>query len=325
MNSQQNQTQCPEEDLLTAPELIYGKASLEGYQTQNWTNSIRIFQELEDQGFSEASVALAQLESSRDLHAARAHAKKAAELDNVEGYWSLATLLAPLRTSYRDEVFDVWLRYCQQAAQRGCRDAMYELGNYYAAEKEYGTAYYWYQFSAMCGFTPGLPSAIETVKQWKQAGQPDLFADNNLHKVQYNRNVQLIMELLVDGSRPTPEWLSHCHELAFSTTDPFLSLYLGEHYAKLPDKAIQYYRHAHDLYCPIGIKRYADLITQGYGNDPDAPTAETLYSQAAVCGEPTACYEMAQLSKPNRYLTAFWYSKAYRHGHIPALVEILRL
>ena len=280
---------------------------------------------MEDQGFSEASVALAQLESSRDLYAARAHAKKAAVLGNTEGYWTLATFIAPLRTSDRDEVFNEWLNCIQQAANRGCRDAMYELGHYSITEKEYGTAYYWYQFSAMCEFMPGLPAAIETVQQWKPAGKPDLFVKLGSHDLKHHCGIQLIMELLAGGSKPTPEWLHQCHEIAFSTTDPFMSLYLGEHYAKQPDKAITYYRHAHDSGCPIGIKRYADLIAAGYGTDPNAPTAADLYNKAAVYEEPTACYEMAQLAKPNRYLAAYWYSKAYRRGHIPARLQLLRL
>ena len=70
---------------------------------------------------------------------------------------------------------------------------MYELGHYAVTEKEYGTAYYWYQYSAMCGFTPGLPAAIETVQQWKQAGKPDLFSEIGAHDLKHHCGIQLIM------------------------------------------------------------------------------------------------------------------------------------
>lgn len=306
----------------------YGQAILAAYQKQQWKEALATFQQLEDEGFGEASIALGQYEIDQDLYAAKAHFDNAAAQAIAWGAWCNAQLLAPSIHADLPGVDQEWFGYCMQAAQLGCREAMYTLGHHYEEKQDIVAALYWYQLAFLHEHPSAEPPLKQLLQRWHQAGCPD---QTKLQAVVSLSHIEEIMQTLRILAEPNPITVQQLRAYTEQlTTQPgdFMTLSIGQLWDQTGQndtQAAACYRQAAENGSTLGMKRYADRLAYGKGVEQDLPQAERLYRQAADRGEPTACFYMGNYTKANRYEAAYWYNKAYRRGHNLSLSYLRQL
>ncbi len=307
----------------------YGKASLVGYKTGKWDKAMVEFQKLENEGLAEASIALGQLAQMTDRKKALEHFRKAAAKGSAEGAWSVAAILGH---SYKAEINGKdkeWYKYCLQAAQGGCCDAMNELGNLYNRIDDYLGAYYWYQMASYYEHPQALNALNGTLSKYIAAGKPKLVAKIDGVRPKDVQNTISIIRVLTKQDSFDNERMKEFRTLAMDDDNEIMCLFLGhffEDIAKMDsDAKIGYQLAAHNNSI-IGMKCLADMLMLGKGCDRNVELALDWYIEAADKDEKSACFIMGELSrKKNPNMAAYYYAKAFRRGYEAAFTRLQQM
>ena len=319
-----------------SPEERYGRASLKGYKTGNWSEAIVEFQKLEDEGFGEASIALAQLAQASNATKALAHYRKAAEKGLAEAAWGCAANLG------HDFIADIkgkdkeWYRYCLQAARGGCSDAMHELGKIYDRMDNYLSAFYWYLLSGYYEHKDGFYDVSELLKKWKDNDEPEIDTSewNPEEEIEdgsspLSENALSIWKIYTKETQLTPNLLNTLFRTKAMPGSELVALFLGhfnEDVAKNDNNAKMSYQVAANSGSIMGMKCLGDMQAYGKGCQQDLEKAFSWYMGAAEECEKTACFIMGEFTRQrNPYLAAYYYAVALRRGYDPAFTRLQQM
>lgn len=306
----------------------YGKASLKGYKTRNWQEAMEEFQRLENEGLGEASVALGQLAQTSDKSKALAHFRKAAAKGVAEGAWGCAAII---NHSYLADIYGAdkqWYCYCLLAAQRGCSDAMNELGNMYNRRNDYLGAFYWYQMADFYEHPQALYAVSGTIDKYKAAGKPAVASTIDGVRPKDIKNAISIFRCMTMQDELNQARMDSFLRAAMEDDNEIMGLFIGHFFEniKMDGNAKLGYQIAAHNNSIMGMKCLADMQAYGKGCEVDLKTAYGWYKAAADAGEKTACFVMGEfLRKPNPYLAAYYYTVAYRRGYEPALTRLQQM
>lgn len=306
----------------------YGKYSLQGYKSSDWTEPLAEFQKLEDEGFYEASIALGQFAQINDEDKAFAHFKKAADAGLAEAQWSCAAILGHEYIPEIDGKDKEWYKYCLAAAKGGCCDAMNELGNVCSRQNDYLAAFYWYQMATWYEHPEGQYGLGGIIGKWSALTEKPELTDSidgvssvdvgsakrafkfvtKQEKITAATIQELMVSCLADNSEFMPLFLAHFFEEAVQ----------DDKQAKL------YYQVAGHNNSIMGMKSIGDMLAYGKGCQQDMEKAFSWYRGSADANEKTSCFIMGEYFRmQNKNLAAYWYTKAIRRGYEPARQRML--
>ena len=165
---------------------LYGCAWLD-IVGSNRENGLQTMRKLSDEGFVEASIALAMfIENSAER---KLLYKKAADSNNCEGLWAYSSFL---KHSYIPDPTNAddaeWETTCLKAARYGSVDGMNEMGNIYNRRNQFAESMYWYAMANFNDHPQGEISVNGITKKWISAGKPtqyiksDYFSEKQ-HKI----------------------------------------------------------------------------------------------------------------------------------------------
>ena len=306
----------------------YGKASLRAYKTGNWSEAIEEFRKLEDEGLGEASVALGQYVQISDKSKALAHFRKAAAKGVAEGAWGCAAILNHVYQADINGVDKEWYRYCLQAAQGGCCDAMNELGNMYNRRNDYLGAFYWYQMAAFYEHPQALYAVSGTIDKYKAAGRPKVASTIDGVHPNDVKNAISIFRCITQQDKLDQTRMDNFLSEAMNDNNEIVGLFIGQFFEniKMDGNAKLGYQLAAHNNSIMGMKFFADMQAFGRGCERNLKNAYGWYKAAADAGEKTACFIMGEfLRKPSPHLAAYYYAVSYRRGYEPALTRLLQM
>lgn len=328
-NAKKQDTPIAEKKPSLTLEEEYGKISLLGYKDGRWRELYPKIQELEDRGLAEASIALGQFTQMTDQDQGLYHFKKAAAAGLAEGAWSCAALLGHEYIADIEGDDAEWYKYCLQAANKGCCDAMNELANMYNRKSDYLGAFYWYQLAAYYGHPQGNAAVNAILNKWGSEGKPAIAEYINGVRPRDVENAVRIFKMMTGQEKLTPELIEEFMRLAMMDDNEFMGLFLGnffEYVAHDDDNArLSYQLVAHNGSI-MGMKCLGDMFAAGKGCVQDFQKAMDWYTGAAEYYEKTAAFVMGEYyrrSNPN--LAAFWYAVSDRRGFEPAFDRIQQL
>lgn len=296
----------------------YGKASYVGYKTDKWDDARRVFEELEAEGFPEASVALGQLSQGTDVQSAKSHFRRAAE-KSAEAAWGYAANLGHSYIADIDGDDKEWYRYCLLAAKGGNSDAMNELGNMYNRRVNYLGAFYWYYMAAFYEHPQGWQGVAGELQKWQKDGMPNL--DDKIDGV--SKSETLAVKHVVEALRyKNLNFLILMH-LAMEDDNEFAGLFIGHMCEQNNDweRAKQGFQFAaHNKKSVMAKKCLGDMLAYGKGCDADLGKSLEWYKAAAELGEKSALFIYGQfVARRNPAEAVYWLACAYRRGYMPAL------
>ena len=306
----------------------YGSISREAYSTGNWNVAKFRFKNLEKEGLIEASIALGQMAQMTDKMEALEHFRKAAAKGSAEGAWSVAALLGH---SYKAEINGKdkeWYKYCLQAAQGGCSDAMNELGNMYNRINDYLGAYYWYQMATYYEHPQGMDGVNGIIKKYVDAGMPKLTPKIDGVRPNDAMNAIFILRVLTGQDRLDNDRMNAFRAFAMADDNEIMCLFIAQFFesvVKMDGNAKMGYQLAAHNNSIMGMKCLADMLMAGRGGERNMESAIDWYIAAADKEEKTACFIMGEISRQkDPDLADFFYSVAYRRGYEPALARLQR-
>ncbi|MBQ2198645.1 MAG: sel1 repeat family protein [Bacteroidales bacterium] len=307
----------------------YGKASLKAYQTGEWTEAIKEFKRLEDEGLGEASVALGQYAQMDDKSKALAHFRKAAAKGVAEGSWGCAAIIGHAYQADIDGADKEWYAYCLRAARGGCCDAMNELGNMYNRRNDYLGAFYWYQMAAYYEHPQGYSAAAGTISKYLAAGKPEIASTIDGVRPNDVKSAISIFRCMTKQDILDQTRMDSFMHAAMEDDNEMMGLFIGhffEDVVKMDGNARMGYQLAAHNNSIIGIKCLADMQASGKGFERNMEAAAGWYQSAADACEKTACFVMGEFlrtKKPN--LAAYYYAAALRRGYEPAYQRLLQM
>lgn len=307
----------------------YGRASLVGYKTQNWSSVLVEFQKLENEGFGEASIALGQFAQINDRTRALEHFKKAAAAGIAEGAWGCAAIIGHGYIADITGKDKLWYQYCLNSAQGGCCDAMNELGNMYNRKGDFLAAYYWYQMAAYYEHPQGYASVAGTINKWAQSGKPALSSSIDGVRPNDVKNAISIFRCLTQQDKLDQQRMDQFMHAAMDDDNEIMGLFIGHFFedtVKMDGNAKMGYQLAAHNNSIMGMKCLADMLAAGRGCERNMQNAFGWYQGAAGACEKTACFVMGEFTRQqNRNLAAYWYSVAFRRGYEPALTRLQQM
>lgn len=304
----------------------YGKASLMVYKTDFSKETIDEFMKLEDEGFTEASIALGQFAQAFDDNVAFAHFKKAADAGSAEGAWSCAAIIGHSKNPDFWGKDKEWYDFCLKAAKGGCCDAMNELGNAYNRKDDYLAAFYWYNMATWYEHPEGVYGVEGTLDKWSKSDKPALSESiNGVSRVEVGA-AKYAFRVSIGEEQLTPQKVNELMILCLVGSE-FMPLFLGhffEDVIKSDKLAKTYYQVAGHNHSIMGMKCIGDMLAYGKGCTQDMDKAYSWFRAAANADEKTACFIMGEYYRmSNKYLAAYWYAKAARRGYDAARVRML--
>jgi len=307
----------------------YGKITLEALRSKDWVSRIPQFENMEKDGFSEASLALGQLYSGVDDRMALLHFTKGATLGCAECAWGAAALIGH---EYLPDINDgdaEWFRYCLQAAKGACCDAMNELGNVCHRRGDYLGMFYWYEKAALYEHPEGSNSVDCSLAEWKKAGGPEL--ESCVLGLDESKTAQakIAFEVFTAKRKITPDLVNGLMPAILTGNDDFLPLVLGDLFEQLQiddGMAKTYYQVAGHNNSPIGMRRIGNMLAYGKGCEQSMEKAFSWFPGAAEAGERVAQFVMGQFTKKqNPLLAAYWFMASQRRGYEPALQALMEM
>lgn len=317
----------PQQPQLTKEER-YGKYSLLGYKENKWDEASAEFQQLEDEGFYEASIALGQLAQMTDNDKAFAHFKGAAEAGLAEAQWSCAAILGHEYIPEVDGKDKEWYKYCLAAAQGGCCDAMNELGNVYSRQNDYLAAFYWYQMAIWYEHPEGMYGVGGILGKWSALTEkPKLTDCIDGVKLVDVASAKKVFKFVTKQEEFTPEAIPNLMIACSTDGSEFMPLFLAHFF----EEVVQDDKQAKVLYqiaghnnSIMGMKSFGDMLAYGKGCQQDMEKAFSWYVGSAEANEKTSCFIMGEYYRmQNKNLAAYWYAKAIRRGYEPARQRML--
>lgn len=296
----------------------YGRASYTGYTTGRWDEAKRVFHDLEEAGFCEASVALAQLAQTTNKAAATSHYKKIADR-YTEGSWGYAANLGHGYVADIEGKDKEWYHYCMLAAKYGSPDAMNELGNMYNRKGHFLGAFYWYYMAAFYEHHQGWAGVLGELQKWQENGMPNL--EDSIDGV--SKSEVLSVKHVVEALRDKNLNILILLHLALEDDNEFAGLFIGHMCEQENDweKAKQGYQvAAHNPKSVMAKKCLADMLAFGKGCQRDMANALDWYKEAAEMGEKSAMFIYGQfVAQKNPAEGVYWLACAFRRGYDPAL------
>ena len=325
--------QKPISEKPSAPSLTleerYGKASLSAYKSTDWTAATEEFLKLEEQGLGEASVALGQLAQMDNKEKALTHFRKAAAKGIAEGAWGYAGLIGHQYIADINGEDKEWYQYCLQAANKGCCDAMNELGNMYNRIEDYLGAFYWYQMAAYYEQPNGYQTVMALLNKWRNSGSPTV--SESIDGVRPNdvANATRIFRCMTKQDTLDPALMDTFMHLAMEDNNEIMGLFIGHFFedaVKMDGNAKMGYQLAAHNNSIMGMKCLADMLAAGRGCERNMQNALGWYIEAANLGEKTACFIMGEFyrTQNKKYLAAYYYSMSFRRGYQPAYTRLLQ-
>ena len=306
-----------------SPEEAYGNAWLTIIEPRTHRKGIQKMQLLDQQGMTEATVALAMF--TEDKQERFALLQKAAGDKNVEAIWELCCMLPHAYCPDPENPADAfWESSCRLAATHGSVDAMNELGNTFHRRHDWYESMYWYLMANAYGHPHGMVSIQGIAREWAGHGCPEPpESDPSDRARQMCIHVYLQMHA---GMEPEPDM--HSIQAAALNGLPIAAYLAGDIF-----EAQGQYAMAYKMYeviaredDPHGLKCCADMLFIGRGVPADREKAYQLYLKAASFGEREAMFVMGELTKGvNRNIAAYWYGLAHTRGYQPALQRMGQL
>lgn len=307
----------------------YGKASLKGYKTGKWSEAMVEFQKLEDEGFGEASIALGQYAQMNDKAKALAHFRKAAAKGVAEGAWGCAAIIGHAYQADINGVDKEWYKYCLQAAQGGCCDAMNELGNMYNRINDYLGAFYWYQMAAYYEHPQGYNAVGGTLAKYMSAGKPAIASTIDGVCPKDVKNAISIFRCMTQQDKLDQPRMDAFMQAAMEDDNEIMGLFIGHFFedtVKMDGNAKMGYQLAAHNNSIMGMKCLADMQAYGKGCERNMQAAAGWYQGASERCEKTACFIMGEfMRKQNPDLAAYYYAVALRRGYDPALTRLQQM
>ena len=305
----------------------YGYLSRHGFSTLEWNE--QEFLDLLNDGFSEASITLAQLAQINDEEKALKFFKIGAEAGNAEAAWGAAAILGHGYEPDIEGEDKLWYHYCLQAAQGGCPDAMHELGKGYHHLGNYLAAYYWFQLAMWYEHPEAQYSVNGIISTYQKAGSPDVVSEIDGVPNGEVEHAKRFFGIVTGKTRMVPNFVEDAIGEGLNDGVIFLNLFMAhfmEEFFKNDEQAKTFYQLAAHNESIIGMKCLGDMLAYGKGCQQNMQNAVSWYIGAAEKGEKTACFIMGELyRKQNKDLAAFWYAKALRRGYEPARKRLLQL
>ena len=307
----------------------YGKVSIKAYKTGDWSEALEEFQRLENEGLGEASVALGQYAQMSDKSEALSHFRKAAAKGVAEGAWGCAAILGHAFQADVDGADKEWYKYCLQAAQGGCCDAMNELGNMYNRRNDYLGAFYWYQMAAYYEHPQGYSAVGGILSKYIAVGMPTLASTIDGVRPKDVKNAISILRCMTKQDKLDNSLMDAFMQAAMEDDNEIMGLFIGHFFedtVKMDGNARMGYQLAAHNNSIMGMKCLADMQAYGKGCERNMQAAAEWYQAASNAGEKTACFVMGEfLRKQNPNLAAFYYSAALRRGYEPAYTRLQQM
>lgn len=303
----------------------YGKAWLMIVGQTKKAQGLQIMKELDQEGYSEATVVLAMFPDSNAQR--EALVKKAADAGNVEGMWEYCGFLPHSYCPDPDDEDDVrWEELCLAAAEGGSVDAMNEMGNVFNRRDSYAESMYWYAMANAHGQAHGQMSLEGIARKWEMNDAPYEFEEGspNFDERRHRCAIAYLelnagMDLSVDPGEIMKYVLDGVPIAAYLAGDIFEAQENYEMAYKMYN-AIAFENDAH------GIKCYADMLFTGRGVEKDPQNAQRFYKQAAELGERDAMFITGEFTKgSNKNMAAYWYGLAHTRGQENALTRMIQL
>ncbi len=281
---------------------------------------------LGDEGFDEGYLALAMF--TENQNGRMALLKKAADTGNTEAKWQYTGFI---QHSYAADSGDdkdrEWLKYCIDAAEGGCADAMNELGNIFYRQKNYAESMYWYAMANYYGHKNGPVSVTGIAKEWRTVGMPRKYVKGT-PGFDNARFICAITCLEIYAGAALTHNVNELFKLALDGT-PLAAYIAGDIYERkdMLEMAYKSYNAISFEHDPHGMKCYADMLLTGRGTDRRPEDAFKVYAKAAEAGDRESMFTMGEYyrNNSNKYLSAYWYGKAYARGYEPAETRLLQL
>lgn len=302
----------------------YGKAWLL-IMSEKKQQGLRIMQELDANGFIEATISLSMFSESPNEKLSLV--KKAADANHPEGLWEYCCLLPHSYLPDPSNAADAqWERLCLEAAELGCVDAMNEMGNIFHRRKHYAESMYWYVMANANDHKDATTSMHGIAHEWLSAGAPYDFQTGS-EKFNNSRHQCAIayLELYADK-----ELSVSLHEIMISALagEP-IAAYLAADLFESSEQETMAYK-AYNVIAAKndahGIKCLADMVYTGNGTERDPQTALRMYTMAANMGERSSMFILGEFIKQtNPYLAAYWYGVSHSRGYEHSLYRLYQL
>ena len=286
---------------------------------------LRIMRELSEEGFVEATVALAMFAGSASER--KALYESVLDSNHCEALWGYTAFLphafCPNPNNGNDER---WVNMVLKAAEHGCVDAMNEMGNICNRNNKYAESMYWYVMANAHDFPDGSISLAGIAKKWAAAGKPYAFdaRTSSFTEARFKCAITYL-EMHSNTKRTIP--LDDIIRLTLAG-EPIAAYLAGDIF-----EADEQHEMAYRMYNaisfendPHGLRCYADMLYTGRGVDMDRKNALRMYETAAELGERAAMFVTGHFwESTNKNMAAYWLGMSHVRGFAPALQKLIQL
>lgn len=301
----------------------YGQAMLYIASFVDKTKGFEILQDLENNGYYEASLPLGMY-ASVGKDEARIHFEKAAGEGIPEGLWKYSMMLEePFVPNYDNTNDIVWEESVYEAATGGCRIAMQCIAGMLDRAGRYVESFYWYKMCEFYGSQNAHELSMNEFHKWVNDGSPDIyvhyFDDFDEEKFAVALSLLQTMErgepteddynLMVKASENGNSFASHLLLEVYSE-DIYLQAKLLPLLCELDDH--------------LALRKYGDLYFNGTSATPkNIDKAIEYYKRASALGNRRAMYYLGEYYKDsNKLMSAYWYGMALVRGHQKAMAAL---
>ena len=295
-------------------EEMYGIAWLLIVSQKQRDEGFEILRRLEKVGFIEAAIALSMFESGEER---KRLITKAANAGNSEGLWQMCSILP--------KSDPMWEKYCTDAAESGCVDAMLEMGNIFHRRKNYAESIYWYYLANTNDHEEAEISIKGIAREWNAAGCPKEYEPGS-PKFDRDRYLCALFYLETISNDDISVDFDDIVRLAIKGVS--MAGYIAGDVFELKgndELAFQVYNSAALSNDAHANRLCADMWYYGKGVEKDEFMARSMYFKAAKMGDRTAMFCLGQFSILNKYNAAYWYGVSHTRGYKSSLLKLYQL
>lgn len=283
---------------------------------------IHALQELDKEGFVEATVALSVLSDDKILKYELA--KKAAAAKNPEGLWQYSQLLSHSAIPNKNDAADsLWLQACLEAAENGSIKGMLECSSTMKKLGRYPEAIYW---SAMAYAYNNNQAEIymrSIAEEWKEKNCPRGFIQNKSFFQIADHHFAIALLEYYSGIRPE---LSYDEMKVAVLSGVSIAVYFnGLFYEKRGNDQAAYEIYTQEsslhrfpdisYFTPYVTRRSAEMQLEGKGTEKCIREANIKYQIAAQLGDYASMVIVADdMMKADVSMAAYWYGVSYIRG-----------
>lgn len=279
---------------------------------------VEIMRKLSKDGFTEASAALAAIDEKIDWSDKPIIA--ALKAKNPQLLWKYSVFLKQSSNPLFED-------YCFKAAERGCVDAMFELGDIASNLNDNPIeAMYWYTLAKYNNHQNVSEAITHIFEKWAESSCPAFKGTNSAHFSSARQQIALsFLELYsnLDVSCTPDEIISYL------ISGEIMAGYLaGELFKANGNQYMEYMvynilAHKNDAH---GTKCYADVLASGTGAVPNFPAALKMYERSARLGDSYAMHLLGKINQAeNICAAAYWYGLSYTYGYHSSLTKLQEL